>query len=152
MGRVIKAGELTTRPEVLGREGRDDVARVLDVRSEAEAIAGIARGRIVDLALSMARSIVGETVSLDSALLDRIYERSLDAIGELVPVQIHVHPDDRAASRIDDLARRRGVEVVDDLAVGRAGCRVEACGVSIHATVEAALAALERSLRGTSRG
>jgi flagellar assembly protein FliH len=151
LGRVIKAGELTTGPEVLGRRGREEVARALEVRCEVEELARVARGRVVDLALSMARAIVGEAVALDPALLDRIYERSLAEIGELMPVLIRVHPDDRAASRIDDFARRRGVEVVDDPAVGRAGCRVEACGAAIDATVEAAVAALSRSLKGTSR-
>lgn len=152
MGRVIKADELSARPEVLGRRGRDEVALCLAVRSEVEELVRVARGRVVDLALAMARSIVGEAVSLDPALLDRIYERALAEIGELTPVLIRVHPDDRAASRIDELARRRGIEIVEDRAVGRAGCRVEACGVSIDATVEAAVDALARSLKGASRG
>jgi flagellar assembly protein FliH len=146
---VIKAGELSAGPEVLGRRGREEVARSLAVRTEVDELARVARGRIADLALSIARGIVGEAVTLDPGLLDRIYERSLAEIGELMPVLIRVHPDDRAASRIDDLARRRGVEVVDDPAVGRAGCRVEAGGVSIDATVEAAIAALSRSLGGS---
>lgn len=152
MGRVIKADRLAVKPDVLGREGQAAVERALEVRAEAEDLIREARDRIVDLALAVARRIVGESVTADPALLDRIYERALAEIGELVPVTIRVHPDDRAVSRIDELAATRGVEVVADEAVGRAGCRVEAAGVAIAATLEAALAALRAEMTGERRG
>jgi len=152
MGRVVKADELRERPDPLGRAGQGAVERVLTAHAETAALTEAARERVVGLALAMTRRIVGDVVSVDPIALDRIYERSLSEVGELEPVAIRVHPDDRAASRIDELAGRRGVEVIDDPEVGRAGCRVEADGVVVDATLDAALAALRIELTGASRG
>lgn len=152
MGRVLKADQLSVRPDRLGRRGQAEVERVLETRAQAAGLTSVARDRIVDLALALAGRIVGEAVAADPELLDRIYARTLAEIGELVPVTIRVHPDDRSASRIDEVASRQGVSVTDDPSVGRAGCRVEAAGVTIDATLEAALAALRAELTGTRRG
>jgi flagellar biosynthesis/type III secretory pathway protein FliH len=152
MGRVIKAGELRSRLDPVGRPGQRSIEALVAAHGEASELERVARERIVELAITMARRIVGEAVALDPALLDRLYERSLAEVGELAPVTIHVHPDDRAASKIDELARRRGVEVTDDPAVGRSGCRVEATGVVLDASLEAALGALRAELRGAIRG
>ena len=152
MGRVIKADRLPVKPDVLGREGQAAIERVLQVRTATERLTTEARDRIVDLALTVARRIVGESVSVDPSLLGRIYERALAEIGELAEVTIRVHPDDRAASSIDELATTRGVALVEDETVGRAGCRVEAAGVVIDATVEAALTALRAEMTGERRG
>jgi flagellar biosynthesis/type III secretory pathway protein FliH len=151
LGKVIKAAALATRPEALGREGERAVARVLEARAAADEIAGSARQQVIDLALSMAGKIVGELVELDPRLLDRIYERSLREAGPLLPVAIRVHPDDRERTGIDRVAGEQGVEVVDDPAVGRGGCRLEAQGVTVDATVEAALGALRAAI-GEARG
>jgi flagellar assembly protein FliH len=149
---VVKAAELSARPDALGREGQSAIERAFEVRAETEHLTVFARDRIIELAAAMARRIVGESVSTDPVLVDRVYEKALAEIGELVPVTIRVHPDDRAVSRVDELAAARGAEVVEDAAVGRAGCRVEAGGVVIDATVEAALAALRSEMTGTRRG
>jgi flagellar biosynthesis/type III secretory pathway protein FliH len=151
LGKVIKAAAMATRPEVLGREGERAIAQVLGARAAADEITGRARQQVIDLALSMADKIVGEAVTLDPTLLDRIYERALREIGPLLPVAIRVHPDDRGGSAIDRLARDHGLEVVDDPAVGRGGCRLEAQGVTVDATLEAALFAL-RAATGGARG
>lgn len=152
MGRVIKAADLTSSPDPLGRAGQGAVAQALAVRAEAADLTRVARERIVELAIAMARRIVGEVVSVDPGLLDRMYERSLAEVGELVPVSIRLHPDDRAVSQIDELARGLGIEVKDDPAIGRAGCRVVAAGVVVDATLDAALAALRAELKGASSG
>jgi flagellar assembly protein FliH len=152
MGRVIRAAELSSKPEPLGQEGRTAVARTMAARDEAAELERVARDRIVELALAIAGRIVGESVAADPGLLDRIYERALARIGELAPVSIRVHPDDRTRSAIDTLAATRGVDVVDDPSVGRAGCRVEACGVEVDATLEAALAVLRDEMTGRARG
>lgn len=150
MGKVIKAAAVTTRPEVLGRAGERDMARALASRAAADEIAGRGRQQVIDLALAMAGKIVGEAVELDPTALDRIYERALREAEPLPPLEIRVHPDDRERSSIDRLARARGLEVVDDPAVGRGGCRLEAQGVTVDGTVDAALRALRTATGGAS--
>jgi flagellar biosynthesis/type III secretory pathway protein FliH len=151
LGKVIKAAALATRPEALGREGERAVARVLQARAAAEEITNSARQSVIDLALSMAGKIVGEVVELDPTALDRIYERALREAGPLPPVALRVHPDDRERSGIDRIASEQGFEVVDDPAVGRGGCRLEAQGVTVDASLEAALGALRAAI-GDARG
>jgi flagellar biosynthesis/type III secretory pathway protein FliH len=152
VGRLIKAADLTVEPEVLGRRGERAVAVVLDARRQVEQVVVRGRRQVIDLALAIARRIVGEAVELDPELLDRIYRRALDEVGELGPVAIHVHPDDRSSSGIDELARGCGAVVRPDPTVGRAGCRVEADGVVVEATLEAALHALGTELAGSGHG
>jgi len=152
MGRVIKAHCLAARLDPLGRQGQGAIEHALETRARSAELTRAARERIIDLALTLAGRIVGEAVTVDPELLDRVYDRALAEIGELVPVTIRVHPGDRAASGIDEAASRQGISVTSDPAVGRAGCRVEAAGVTIDATIEAAREALRVAMTGRRRG
>jgi flagellar biosynthesis/type III secretory pathway protein FliH len=148
MGRVIKAADLWAPPVRLGERRRRELLRALAADIEDTATIERSRARIVELALGMARRIVGREVELEPALLDGIYRGALAELGALPPAALHVHPADRAGCEVDRLAAELGCAVVDDPAVGRGGCRVRGAGAEVDASIDALIEALRRALGG----
>ena len=148
MGRIIKTKDLASKPKRLERESEETLRDLVAARSAANRIRADAKREIIDLALAIAKKIVGKEVLLDSNVLDSIYGQALSAVPESEGAWVVVHPDDRRASTIDDLAARSGFLVVEDPSVGRAGCIIRAGGVEIDATVDTACKALENAMKG----
>jgi flagellar assembly protein FliH len=149
MGRVIKASERAARTRGKAR-GQSAVEELVAAQTAVAEIHRRAQNQVIDLALDVARRIVGKAIELDPGLLDALYEQALDAAKPLGADQarIAVHPEDRKSSTVDQLAPARGFQVVSDPAVGRAGCRIRAGGAEIDATLEAALRAMSRAMGG----
>lgn len=152
MGKVIKATELWSTPVRLGERRRQALARALGAAAEDAALLEGSRARVVELALGMARRIVGRAVELEPGLLDEIYRRARDELGPLPPTAIRVHPADRARADIEREGGELGCVVIDDATVGRGGCRVSADGAEVDASIDALLEALGEALGGRRVG
>ncbi len=150
MGYVIKRAALAARPERLEERAVRGAAAALDEACARERLARD-RHRVAEVAARMAERIVGEALERRPGLLDALFERAVDEIGSLRPGRIRVHPGDRARSGIDEIAAARGLEVVEDPAVGRGGCAVEAGGASSDHALPAVLEALRAAAAGGGR-
>lgn len=92
---------------------------------------------LVRLALEVARQVVRrELKTQPHSLLDVVRE----AIAQLPHqhVNIHVHPDDAQLirSHLADQVQHAGHRIREDASLARGGCRLEAAGTQIDATVE----------------
>lgn len=146
MGRIIKAADLKVRPRRIGEEPNKEIEEILRDGPLAGEILSRSRRKVIDLAVAMATRIVAEKIATDPVVLNGIYERAMEQIGDLNPAVIRVHPEDRAVSRIDDLATARGFSVVEDQSVGSGGCVVEACGVTVDHRIDALLQTMKRAM------
>ncbi len=152
MGRVIKAAEVGKPPKKISPAAQEAAELLIAAQSAATQIRWDAKNKVIDLALTIARKIVGQATLLDPNLLDSIYSQAITAAGDLPSATLFVHPEDRPLSKVDDLVSSSGFAVVEDAAVGRAGCRIRAGGMEIDATLDAVLPYLETAMKGEERG
>lgn len=109
-------------------------------RQQEHASVAAVEDSVVDLALALARAVLGrELLTAADPGRDAI-ARALVLAPEGVPVTVRLHPDDAAAlTDVDSVSAGRPVAVVRDSSVERGGCVVEAAGRSIDAQVGPAL-------------
>jgi flagellar assembly protein FliH len=148
MGRVIKANTIATKPTPIGVAAEKAKAELVAARVSLGRIREAARGDIVDLAVAIAEKVIGQSVVMNPALLDEIYRDAVSLMPDNEPVRLAVHPTDRPGSRVDKMAEKLGIELIEDPAVGRAGCRVTAGDLEVDATLNTVLEALTRALKG----
>jgi len=146
MGRVIKSKELCAPPLRLAERRRRRLLELLTPAVDDATELARGRERTIELALAIARRIVGRTVELEPSVLDQIYRRSLAELGELEPTRIRVFPADRARSDVERLAAELGCTVVDDRSVGPGGCLIEAEGAEVDASMDVLLGVMRGAL------
>ena len=146
MGKVVKAAEVKTKPVPLKEKWDGPIIETFAEHRETISFFEESKQKIIELSMAMAKRIVGEVISLDNSLLDKIYQRSLDEVKDLGPVEIRVHPEDRGRSRIDSQASKMGFAVVSDPRVGRGGCVVSACGHHVDQSIDVVLNALREAM------
>ena len=151
MGRIIKAADFKDRARRIGEEPTREVEEILRDGPLAAEILTRSRRKVIDLAVAMAARIVAEKISTDPGVLNGIYERAMEQIDDLDPAVIRVHPEDRAGSRIDDLATARGFCVLEDPSVDSGGCVVEACGVTVDHRIDSLLQTMKRAMERGER-
>jgi len=100
---------------------------------------------VVQLALTMARRIVGESLALHPDALPGVVAGVLELLPSEDEVTVKVRPEDAAAIE-NRLRGRRGVRVAVDSEI-EAGCVVEATFGTIDATLDTAMGGLERAVR-----
>ena len=123
-------------------------AELLEARHE---LIASAEPQIVRLALEVARVVVAREVDADPDILKGSLTRAmLKAAGD-ERLRLRLHPDDvhRLGDYLDTLAARfasRGVEVIPDPTVGRAGVIVETRSGTVDARLETQLDKIEHSM------
>ena len=96
---------------------------------------------VVELALSVARAVLGRELAASTDPGADALARALALAPQDCPVTVRLHPDDvRTLGALSCLAPGRELVVVADPAVERGGCVAEAAGRSIDAQVGPALA------------
>lgn len=105
-------------------------------------------GVVVELALQIARAVLGREVATAADPGADALRRALALAPRDAPVTARLHPDDVAAlADVDALAPGRGLLVVADPAVARGGCVLDAAGRHVDAQVEPALQRVAEVLR-----
>ena len=106
--------------------------------------------QMVDLALALARRVVGRELTLAPDLVAAMAHVALQRLGENSPATIRLNPDDYSTVVSHRGAQWEGahVSVVPDSAVARGGCLVESDFGVIDASAEAQLGELARALLG----
>ena len=151
MGRVIKAAGQAEQLRKVGREVEAARAELIAIMAMAAQLRIQAKTEIVDLSLKIAKKVIGTAVSLDPSHLDSIYRGAVSRAGTLAPLSLHVHPEDRAASNLDTIAKERALIIVEDAGIDRSGCKVTYGDAEIDATLETALGALRGAMMGWER-
>lgn len=135
---------------------KDDVAAAIGrlgealekVESSARAAAKPYASELVELALIVARELVGAEIGRDPAPLIALIERCLDDVVGESAITIKLHPADRAvlvAARPDLL--RPDLRIIEDAALARGGCLVESARRMVDARLEERLDNVREGLR-----
>jgi flagellar assembly protein FliH len=104
--------------------------------------------QLVQLALALARRIVGREIAADDELLTALARVALDRLGDSRQATIRLHPDDFARVAAGGTAHWAAahVTVVADPAISRGGCLVESPFGFVDATIDAQFQELARAL------
>jgi flagellar assembly protein FliH len=110
-----------------------------------------AEPELVDLALAIARRVVGAAAEREAGVALESASRVLAAARGRRSIALHVHPDDaaevrRAEPRLAAALGGRGLLVVDDASVGRGGARVVTEAGTVDGRLELQLEALRHAL------
>lgn len=133
-------------------------------RAEAIRLAGLTRDldaaltrldqdiadEIVALAIEVARQMVGHTLAVQPAAVVETVKAALAQLPQH-QVRIHLHPEDVALVRehLSEHLEHGHHRLLDDTSVRRGGCRIEAPGSELDATVETRW---RRIMEGLARG
>ncbi len=118
------------------------------VEASARAAAKPYASELVELALIVARELVGAEIGRDPAPLVQLIERCLDDVVGESAITIKLHPADRAAliaARPDLL--RPDLRVIEDPTLARGGCLVESARRMVDARLEERLDNVREGLR-----
>lgn len=106
---------------------------------------------VLDLAIIIARSIVGESLNVRPELLLDTVREALQMLGQArAPARLLLHPEDARLVRehLGDQCASGGWIIVEDGAIARGGCRLDSAGGELDATLhtrwQRVLAALGR--------
>jgi flagellar assembly protein FliH len=119
------------------------------VEAVAKAMARPYATELVELALIVARELVGAEVRRDPAPLIHLVERCLDDVAGESSITVRLHPADRAvllAAR-PDLTGTADLRVVEDPSLARGGCAVESARRLVDARLEERLDNVRDGLR-----
>ena len=144
------------------RAGLEAGARRADamLRRMAQTIEDISRLRktmvhqterqMVQLALLLARRVVGRELSLDTELVAAMAHVALERLGESAPATIRLNPEDYAGIVLLRGEAWEGslVTITPDPALPRGGCVVDSEFGRVDASIEAQLGELSRALLG----
>ena len=105
---------------------------------------------VATLAIALARQMVSETLDAQPEAVVAVVREALQQVPQ-GKVRIHLHPEDVKLVRkhLDDQLETGHHHLIEDTAVTRGGCRLEATGCDIDATVQTRW---ERVLSGIGRG
>lgn len=134
------AGRLETAASVAA-QARSVRVRVLEQAEPA----------IVELALDVARQVVGQEVQADRMTVARMVAKGLQKLAAGAQAQVRVNPDDyhALADQWAELQRRyvdRGVQVLPDPAVGPGGCLIDTRSGTIDGRIDTQFEQIERTL------
>ncbi len=107
--------------------------------------------QMVQLAIAVARRVVGREIALDGDLIVAMARVALDRLGERTPATIRLHPEDLAAIGQAEWAGPH-VRVVGDPTLSRGGCLVESEFGLIDASVDAQFEQLAQAMLGDNPG
>lgn len=113
---------------------------------------GLLADSVLDLAIILAKRIVGESLNVRPELMLNTVREALQLLGQArAPARLRLHPEDARLVRehIGDQCADSGWSVVEDESIARGGCRLESAGGELDATLhtrwERVLATLGRS-------
>lgn len=95
--------------------------------------------RVVDLAVELARRMIGNTFECDRGAIVPIAQEALDALlNQPVPATMRLNPDDLDAvhEQLGPVLARRHVELVADATIALGGCRLTSAGAEVDARVD----------------
>jgi flagellar biosynthesis/type III secretory pathway protein FliH len=144
-------------------EGERDGLRALADRTDAflarlgETIENVASLRLgmlhraereaVRLALAMAEQIVRREVDRDPTLLVSIARKAIERLGETTVANIHLHPDDLAAARLEPgVLPGSSVTLAGDPSLTRGSCVIRSSFGTIDAGIDAQIRELSRAM------
>lgn len=117
---------------------RRAVNLLASLQAELEAFQAHHADRIVDLALAVARQVVGSRVDVDRSVVLPVIHEALDQLQQISgPATLFVDPIDAAlvADRLGPALAQRRVTIAPDPGVGAGGCRLVSDEVEIDATL-----------------
>lgn len=134
-----REGESAARSDLAGALGLvTSVAN--DARQLRNALLRNSEEELVDLAIEVARAVVGEALAVDRRAVVATVERALERAATMNIVRIRVHPDDvtQVVAHFAEggAAGSSGWEVTGDATVGIAGCVVDVVGGEIDARLD----------------
>jgi flagellar biosynthesis/type III secretory pathway protein FliH len=125
------------------------MAALTSAQQERHALALQHEGALADLALRIARKVIGAHLEADPTIVARIVQDTLGELEPTVALEVHVHPEDlttveAARSELDRLVSGSGsVQIIADNSVDRGGCLLVSPVGDVDARISTKLAVLE---------
>lgn len=133
------------------------MAALTAAQQERHALAEQHESALADLALRIARKVIGAHLEADPSLVARIVHETIAELEPTVSLEVHVHPDDLPAveasrANIERLVQGTGsVRVVADASVDRGGCVLVSPVGEVDARIATKLAVLETAFAAQRR-
>jgi flagellar biosynthesis/type III secretory pathway protein FliH len=137
-----RANELATEARAHARAELAE-ARLSLEHAHGEMLRGASES-IVEIALAVARRLVGEELALRPERVREIVDEAIERVRRAKGARVRVHPED--AQQLVDLH----VHIVEDDSITRGGCLVESELGDVDARLEVRLEALGRALRNAA--
>jgi flagellar assembly protein FliH len=150
--RGYEAGKAAAQAQVEAetRDGINRLHELLDnTRMERDQILARSEGDLVELAMAIARKVIGDAIAKDADVLVQIAQRAVEQLGQAGPFRLHLHPEDVARlSGRWPTGSQPVWELVGDERIAPGGCIVT-CGAStIDARAETQLALIQNAFKG----
>lgn len=134
----------------------DAAAALTEAQAQRHMMAQQNSAALADLALRIARKVIGEHLAADTVLVARVVEQAVRELEPTTRLAVHVHADDLAAVQqrkvaLDRLVSGGSVEIVADETVDRGGCILVSPVGEVDARISTKLSVLEAAFAAQRR-
>jgi flagellar assembly protein FliH len=141
---AIEAGEIATREELQHMRALAD-----SFGSALRDADQLISNEVLDLALQLAKGMLKNALQVKPELILPIVRDAIDYLPVLqLPASLQLHPDDAGVVRaaIGEELEKGGWRVIEDVNIGRGGCKVDTASNQIDATAAARWQRLSNAL------
>lgn len=134
----------------------DAATALTEAQDQRHALAEQNSAALADLAMRIARKVIGEQLAADPTLVARIVEQAILELEPSTTLQIHVHPVDEAAVAARSAVYERlvsggTVEIVLDESVDQGGCILVSPVGEVDARISTKLSVIEAAFDAQRR-
>lgn len=139
--------EITDRLMEIRAEFAETLEKVNALRDE---ISARVEKDVVELALEIAKKIIGREVVFDREIALTLVKVSLKKIHSRTLAEVHLHPDDFAyiQSQREKIDFRGALELIEDRTISLGGCLIHTETGDVDATIESQFAEISHGLLG----
>jgi flagellar biosynthesis/type III secretory pathway protein FliH len=141
----------------IGQKAASFTTMVDDLISQRQRLISESERAVVQLACTVARRIIGETVKIDEQVIVDIVKNALRHLSDKQKLAIRVNPEDLETLKkyeTEWMAAARGcgtVEIEEDSRIKRGGCLVEGESGNVEAQIDRQIEVIDRALVEAAR-
>lgn len=149
--RVEVRAELEIEAQAQVADLREQLAATIaEISNVKESIAAQAETELVELALEIAKKIVGREVTFDREIAFTLVKVSLSRLQTHASARVHLHPEDFAfvQAQRERLNYHGALEIIEDRSIALGGCLVKTETGDIDARIESQFEEIAHNLLG----
>lgn len=141
--RTRMVGEVANAVEPLRAQLTNSLTEVANLRHH---MAASAENELVRLAIEIAKKIIHRDIAVDREIIVSLIKVALARVQESPAAMIRLHPEDYqyVATKKDQIARGRAIELIEDSSITKGGCLIETDLGNVDARIEQRFAEIEK--------